>query len=131
VNRQQTCQANACTPTIPPNWVTNFTSVMPDSVVSMQQAVATSVVSVLVDADDMQFYAGGVFTGPCGASLDHSMALVGYDTTSGTDYWFLKNSWGSAWGEGGYMLLSRTVPADQPAGLCGILAAGTYPDHSE
>ncbi|MBU8893879.1 MAG: fibronectin type III domain-containing protein [Bacteroidales bacterium] len=61
-------------------------------------------------------YSGGVFTdsyttcntNPCyNATTNHAIALVGWgvDATDG-EYWILRNSWGSSWGEGGYMKLS-------------------------
>ncbi len=37
------------------------------------------------------------------AVTNHVVALVGWDDNGGDGYWILRNSWGDAWGEGGYM----------------------------
>ena len=50
VAKQQQCQMAACTPVIPPGWVTNTTNVKSDDVNAMVDAVATTVVAVLVRA---------------------------------------------------------------------------------
>jgi hypothetical protein len=45
---------------------------------------------------------------------------VGYGTWSdGTDYYKVKNSWGTGWGMSGYILIQRGNP--QRCGECGIL----------
>ena len=41
----------------------------------------------------------------------HAIAVVGYGTEGGQDYWLLKNSWGTSWGEKGYIKLRRGVKA--------------------
>jgi hypothetical protein len=66
-----------------------------------------------------QFYSGGVVDDDsCGNILDHGIAVVGYgrDESLQKDFWIVKNSWGSAWGEGGYIRLRRGKNASQ----CGI-----------
>ncbi len=37
--------------------------------------------------------------------LDHCVQLVGYDTTTSTPYWIVRNSWNTSWGINGYIYL--------------------------
>ncbi|XXG63261.1 hypothetical protein AAC387_Pa05g1494 [Persea americana] len=72
------------------------------------------------------FYSSGVFTGNCGTELHHGITAVGYGATSdGTKYWLVKNSWGSGWGEEGYIRMQRDVGSAE--GLCGIAMMASYP----
>ncbi|CAO2147726.1 unnamed protein product [Urochloa humidicola] len=87
-------------------------------------AVANQPVSVAVDANNFQFYNGGIFTNDsCGKNLvNHAVTVVGLDIAEdGTNYWLLKNSWGTNWGESGYMRLERGTNA------CGVAEMATYP----
>jgi len=54
-------------------------------------------------------------------SSTHTIAVVGYGTLNGKDYWLIKNSWGTAWGDNGYIKLERGV------GACGIGRKVAYP----
>ncbi|XP_074566449.1 thiol protease SEN102-like [Curcuma longa] len=95
---------------------------------ALMAAVANQPVSVAIDAggSSFQFYSEGVFTGPCGTDLDHGVAIVGYGATKdGTKYWIVKNSWGTEWGESGYVRMKRGVSAKN--GLCGIAMEASYP----
>lgn len=67
----------------------------------------------------------GVFSGECGTTLNHGVAVVGYGTDAGTDYWIVKNSWGEQWGEKGYIRMKRGIVDRQ--GLCGIAMQASYP----
>lgn len=82
-------------------------------------------VAVQADQDAFMLYAGGVVTGYCGTNLDHGVLAVGYGTDNGVDYYKVKNSWGTSWGEGGYIRIARNV--NQEGGQCGILSAASYP----
>ena len=94
----------------------------------MKNAVASQPITVGIQADDsFQFYSSGVYTGPCGnTEINHAVTIVGYNTTRGNvPYWIIKNSWGTDWGEKGYVRFRRNVK--NPMGLCGIATDATYP----
>jgi cathepsin F len=64
--------------------------------------------SICVDAANWQDYVGGVMTGlECAwvNILDHCVQAVGYDMTASTPFWIVRNSWGTGWGENGYIRL--------------------------
>jgi C1A family cysteine protease len=64
--------------------------------------------SICVDARYWQDYSGGVMTEyQCDwiVELDHCVQAVGYDTTASTPFWIVRNSWGTDWGENGYIRL--------------------------
>jgi len=90
------------------------------------EAVAKQPVSIAIEADQQvfQLYRGGVLTGACGTQLDHGVLLVGYGSEQGQDYWLIKNSWGSSWGEEGFGKLLR---GQSGAGECGIKMNPSFP----
>jgi C1A family cysteine protease len=52
-----------------------------------------------------QYYSSGCFTGCSNRSCNHAIYLCGWDDNrcGTTDVWRLKNSWGTSWGESGFM----------------------------
>ena len=55
--------------------------------------------------------------------VNHAVLAVGYgnDATSGLDYWIVKNSWGTEWGDQGFFKIERGV------NMCGIADCNSYP----
>ncbi|KAK7232786.1 cysteine-type peptidase [Aureococcus anophagefferens] len=77
---------------------------------AMLSALQQRPLSILIDAEDCNFqsYRGGIIDNyQCGSRQDHARVLVGYGTENGVDYWKVKNSWASSWGENGYFRVVR------------------------
>jgi C1A family cysteine protease len=96
---------------------------------ALMQALSQQPVSIAIEADqrDFQLYNSGVFTGTCGTNLDHGVLVVGYGSEDGSDYYLVKNSWGTSWGESGYIKLGRGPQYNNGQGQCGILLEASYP----
>jgi C1A family cysteine protease len=92
----------------------------------LQAGVDLQPVSVAVDASSAwQMYSSGVFTGSCTNNVNHGVLNVGYGTwTDGTPYWKVKNSWGTGWGQGGYIYMQRNTGTY--GGKCGIALYASY-----
>ena len=78
----------------------------------------TGPLAIGINANLLQFYYRGIINedeSKCDPKgLNHAVILVGYGTENGIEYWIVRNSWGSAWGEKGYFRVIRGK------GTCGI-----------
>ena len=110
--------------------ISDYVDVKPKSDDAMMTALNKQPVSIAIQADqkDFQLYKSGVFTGSCGTKLDHGVLVVGYGTSNGEDYYLIKNSWGTTWGDKGYIKLGRGKEYNSGAGQCGMLMQGSYPE---
>jgi len=109
--------------------ISSYVDVTSNDEDALAAAVAQQPVSVAIEADQsgFQFYSGGVFDGTCGTNLDHGVLAVGYgtDSSSGLNYWLVKNSWGTSWGLSGYIQMVKGTSSS--SGQCGIAMEPSYP----
>jgi len=87
---------------------------------ALKTALQSGPQSVSIEADKLCFqtYKSGVFNNAkCGTTLDHAVLAVGWgtDATDG-DYWIVKNSWNTTWGDAGYIKIAIV----DGEGICGI-----------
>jgi cathepsin L len=122
-----TCQTTCSN--VDDSQVITYTDVPASSDSDMMSALAKQPVSIAIQADqkDFQLYKSGVFTGACGTQLDHGVLTVGYGTLDGVDYYLVKNSWASTWGDNGYIKLGRGDEFNNGDGQCGMLMQASYP----
>ena len=125
-----TCKSPTCSPVAT---LTGHMDVPKGDEKALKAAISNAPVSVSIEADKsaFQLYKSGVLDSPdCGEQLDHGVLAVGYGTdtrsiwhpfATGKDYYKVKNSWGTTWGESGYL---RMV---QGKNMCGIASQASYP----
>jgi len=108
--------------------ITGYNSVSPSQdEAALQAAVYVGPTAVTIDANhaSFRFYSGGVYYEPACSptAMNHAALAVGWSaTSSGTEYWIVKNSWGVNWGINGYILMSRNANNN-----CGIATLATIP----
>merc|ERR1712038_1369014 len=134
--------------------ITGYNILEPNSLEAVMDFVANQgPLAIAAYASPWGRYSSGVFDG-CpydgDIAINHAIVLVGYGTDPNEgDYWLVRNSWGSGWGEDGYIRLKRESTAvcgvnsspmsgtacvggpgnDQQTvcGMCGVLFDTSYP----
>lgn len=101
--------------------VTGFVQIKAGDEEELKEKIATiAPVSILIDSSPWSFvyYQSGIYNDEkCSKTfIDHAVALVGYGIDeNNTEFWILRNSWGTKWGEEGYMRIQRNA-----GGVCGL-----------
>ena len=122
---QGSCKANGKSGVLS---VKSYKSIPSGDVDAHMEALQNGPLSIAVASSSSTFmqYAGGIISSSaCGTSLNHAVNLVGYGSENGRDFWIIRNSWGTNWGEKGYFRVARQSK-DGP-GICGILKMSSYP----
>lgn len=107
--------------------ISGFVNVTSNDPNAFKTALVTSgPLSVAIDAShkSFSFYSHGVYYEPeCKNrldDLDHAVLAVGYGKLNGEEYWLVKNSWSTYWGNDGYVLMSTKN------NNCGVMTTPTY-----
>ena len=96
--------------------------------VNIQAALAIKPCNVAVAAGNDYFrnYSSGILSATeCPTEMDHSILAVGYGIEDGTNFIIVKNSWGTDWGEDGYIRMELT---EHGLGICGVNQQVIYPE---
>ncbi|XP_062094381.1 ervatamin-B-like [Humulus lupulus] len=123
---------SSCDTAAPAAKITGYERVPQNNEDALLKAVSQQPVSVgIEETKSLQFYdpSSGIYTGDdCGggrSGLRHALTLVGYGEENGTKYWLAKNSWGTKWGDNGYVKFLRG--GGSPQGVCQINTYASYP----
>jgi len=74
---------------------------------------------IALNANKLQSYRSGIVSASsCSKSVNHGVTAIGWGKSGSTNYWLVRNSWGSSWGEKGYFRIVSGKNA------CGV---ETYP----
>jgi C1A family cysteine protease len=115
--RDGTCK-KTCTPIVKVTGKVNEIS----TEAGLTPAIEIAPISIALAASSaFQSYKTGIFTGACPGQVNHAVLITGYGGAAPSEYWLVKNSWGAAWGEKGYIKLPRGQ------NKCNLGYASTYP----
>jgi len=97
--------------------ISGYTDIPKGDCGALEAAVARQPVMAVINGESLNDYSGGILSSNAtDLNLDHAVLVVGYTP----DYWLVQNSWGSSWGEQGYVRLQR----GDRIGICDL---ATYP----
>ncbi|OWZ13686.1 Papain-like cysteine protease C1 [Phytophthora megakarya] len=114
-------------------WEANVSDykVVASSEKALLRAVTRGPVTANIDAtgDGFRHYAGGIYDAQdClsdGDEVNHAVVIVGFgETDDGEKFWIIRNTWGTMWGEDGYMRIAR---GSNRYGPCNLYLYADYP----
>uniref|UniRef100_K3XA12 Peptidase C1A papain C-terminal domain-containing protein n=1 Tax=Globisporangium ultimum (strain ATCC 200006 / CBS 805.95 / DAOM BR144) TaxID=431595 RepID=K3XA12_GLOUD len=118
-NRNSECNVNDCERSYPV--VSGTASVSGENGLVRILKQHPVVVAVAAGNSAWKQYEGGVLSSCETSKIDHIVLAVGYDESTIK----IRNSWGTRWGESGYIRLRRGISGD---GACSVLSDISYPE---
>ena len=99
---------------IPEKWdyytVDEFGPLPNDEAAIMNELYQRGPVTCGIDAAYILDYNGGIINvNTTEYSIDHAVSIVGYGVENGTKFWWVRNSWGTYWGNAGFFKIVRGI----------------------
>ena len=123
VAKQQTCVYNAAKTQIYVDGVETTGKSSANNVIqnsnNIYDILTRGAISISLDADAFKNFKTGIIDLTNCVHANHAVMIVGFgiDSLTNTPYWIIKNSWGTSWGEKGYI---RVKVKDDALGNCFI-----------
>lgn len=108
--------------------ISSYKTIPDNNCGALEAAVTKQPVGAGVAANALMYYTGGVFSSDkCGVCVNHAVTVVGFgfDESVNKNFWIVRNSWGTDWGEQGYFRLDKDN--GKPYGMCGVCSKVSYP----
>ena len=97
-------------------------------VAEMKDSIQQGPLSIAVSAGNecWRFYESGILSSAnnCPTELDHGVVVVGLDESGDQPYWLVQNSWGTNWGEQGFIKMA----VEEGDGVSGMNTYAEYID---
>lgn len=108
VRSHSNCEVN---PSLSSNGQVKFKVLTNENDILYHVAKTGPVVTAVQTTNDLLLYAKGILNDRRCTNrqrdVDHAFLIVGYGEEKGVPYWLIKNSWGTDWGENGYLRIKR------------------------
>jgi len=104
--------------------VTGYKTLSTFTIDGLISAINTMPVAVAFEVmNDFMYYKSGIYkpsVSSCGSALNHGVLATGYYRNTASDsYIIVKNSWGTSWGEAGYVRMATGSFSSR--GYCGLV----------
>ena len=121
---EQTTKSCTYEPTRMPHFSISSSNIIYGSCSDLEKILKQRPVSVVISADvNFLFYKSGILN-TCGQTINHAIQLVGIIKNSASSYYIGRNSWGTEWGDGGYVYIDSTI---NNGNLCNVCTYPQYP----
>lgn len=105
-------------------------TVQPNSSFALAYELEKRPLSVYITSSTFafRFYKSGIITEGCNGTLGHYATIIGTDKDNeGRMYWKVRNTWGSNWGDNGYVKILREDNEQPIPSICDVTISPSYP----
>ena len=87
--------------------ITSYTHLAKSEDTLAAYVLKTGPIAIALDASSFKSYTSGIMTNCVSSRMNHAVLAVGFNDNNVPPYWIIKNSWGTSWGEKGYIRIAK------------------------